>query len=80
MAEEMPAADPRDMYSSVIGWLAEISSQTAFFNLKESKKLEHVLLHSWLPWRQQQHVKGKKEKEEEKIVRSTRWLNILQPN
>lgn len=52
---------------------------TAFFNLKESKKLERVLLLSWLPWRQQQHIK-EKEKEEEKIVRSTRWLNILQPN
>lgn len=61
MAEEMPVADHRDMYSTAIGWLAQISSQTAFFNLKESKKLEHVLLHSWLPWRQQLHVKEKRE-------------------
>lgn len=37
MTEEMPVADHRDMYSIVIGWLAQISSQTAFFNLKESK-------------------------------------------
>lgn len=61
MAEEMPVADHRDMFSTAVGWLAQISSQTAFFNLKESKKLEHVLLLSWLPWRQQQHVKEKRE-------------------
>ena len=79
MAREVPVADRRDMCSTLIGWPAQISSQTAFFNLKESEKLEHVLLLSWLPWRQQQHIK-EKEKEEEKIVRSTRWLNILQPN
>lgn len=62
-----------------VNWPAQISSQTAFFNLKESKKLERVLLLSWLPWRQQQHIK-EEEKEEEKIVRSTRWLSISQPN
>lgn len=60
-------------------WPAQNPSQTALFNLKESKKLERVLLLSWLPWRQQQHIK-EEEKEEEKIVRSTRWLSISQPN
>jgi len=44
MAQEMPAADLRDMYSTLIGRPAQISSQTAFFNLEESKKLERVLL------------------------------------
>lgn len=44
MAEEVPVAAPRDMYSTLIGQPAQISSQTAFFNLKASKKLERVLL------------------------------------
>lgn len=44
MAQAMPVADLRDMYSTLIGWPAQVPSQTAFFNLKESKKLERVLL------------------------------------
>lgn len=75
MTEEMPVADHRDMYSIVIGWLAQISSQTAFFNLKESKS---CFIHGF-PGGSSSTLR-KKEKEEEKIVRSTRWLNILPPN